>query len=134
MAFFIDTNIFVAALRGRAPQVQEQIMRLSPEEIRVPHVVLAELRLGAAKSARPEHHNRLVTAILQPFAVVWPDDKALEHYVEIRVALESVGKPISEPDLWIAAITRAASGTLVTNNTSEFERVPNLNLTDWLTA
>jgi tRNA(fMet)-specific endonuclease VapC len=134
MAFFIDTNIFVAALRGRAPEVREQIMRLPPEEIRVPHVVLAELRVGAAKSARPDHHNRLVSTILQPFAVVWPDDEALAQYVEIRVALEKTGQPISEPDLWIAAITRAASGTLVTHNTSEFERVPNLKLANWMQA
>ena len=132
MAFFIDTNIFVAALRGRAPEVRDQIMRLPPEEIRVPHVVLAELRVGAAKSARPDHHNRLVSTILQPFAVVWPDDEALAQYVEIRVALEKTGQPISEPDLWIAAITRAADGTLVTNNTSEFERVPDLKLANWL--
>lgn len=134
MAFFIDTNIFVAALRGRAPEVREQIMRLPPEEIRVPHVVLAELRVGAAKSARPDHHNRLVSTILQPFAVVWPDDEALAQYVEIRVALEKSGQPISEPDLWIAAITRAADGTLVTHNTSEFERVPDLKLANWMQA
>ena len=134
MAFFIDTNIFVAALRGRAPEVREQIMRLPPEEIRVPHVVLAELRVGAAKSARPDHHNRLVSTILQPFAVVWPDDEALAQYVEIRVALEKTGQPISEPDLWIAAITRAADSTLVTNNTSEFERVPDLRLANWMQA
>lgn len=109
-------------------------MRLPPEEIRVPHVVLAELRVGAAKSARPDHHNRLVSTILQPFAVVWPDDEALAQYVEIRVALEKSGQPISEPDLWIAAITRAADGTLVTHNTSEFERVPDLKLANWMQA
>ena len=134
MAFYIDTNIFVASLRGKAPQVQERIMRLPPEEIRVPHAVLAELRVGAAKSARPEHHNRLVTTILKPFAVVWPDETALQHYVEIRVELEQAGRCISEADLWIAAIARAAGGTLVTNNTREFERVSGLTVVDWLAS
>jgi len=39
--------------------------------------------------------------------------------------------PISEADLWIAATARAAGGILVTNNTGEFSRVPNLVLEDW---
>jgi len=84
MAFFIDTNIWVAALRGRAPQVKEKMLLLPPEEILVPHQVLAELRVGAAKSARPAHHDRQVNLILSPFAIVWPDEVALQHYVAIR--------------------------------------------------
>ena len=37
----------------------------------------------------------------------------------------------SEADLWIAATARATGGTLVTNNTGEFSRVPNLPVEDW---
>ena len=132
MTCFIDSNIFVASLRGRAPRVRARLMQHSPQDILVPHQVLAELRLGADKSARPEHNNHEVSVILQPFAIVWPDLAALEHYVDIRAGLEKAGKVIGESDLWIAAMTRAAGGTLVTNNTSEFARVPGLNLEDWL--
>ena len=70
--------------------------------------------------------------ILSPFSIVWPDDSALEHDVAIRLELEGAGQRISEPDLWIAAITRAATGTLVTHNTEEFERVSDLKIEDWL--
>lgn len=132
MAYFIDTNISVAALRGRAPHLQARIMQRPPHEIAVPHQVEAELRVGAAKSARPQHHDHQVGLILKPFAVVWPDQTALQHYVDIRVALEKIGKSISEPDLWIAAITRAAGGTLVTDNVGEFSRVPGLQVENWL--
>jgi len=51
--------------------------------------------------------------------------------VAIRVHLEAQGTPISEADLWIAATARAAGGTLVTNNTRELSRVPNLPVVDW---
>jgi predicted nucleic acid-binding protein len=61
-----------------------------------------------------------------------PDIAAVEHYVDIRGTLEKAGSVISQPDLWIAAITRAAGGILVTNNTAEFSRVPGLMLEDWL--
>lgn len=99
----------------------------------MPFQVLAELKLGAAKSARPEHHARQVAVILNPFEVVWPDTAAVEHYVEIRAELEKAGTVISEADLWIAAIKRAAGGTLVTNNTDEFSRVAGLPLENRLT-
>lgn len=132
MTWFIDTNIFVASLRGGAPQVQARFMQHRPHEILVPYMVLAELRLGAVKSARPEHNDLQVSNIIRPFAIIWPDPVALEHYVDIRATLERTGNIISEPDLWIAAITRAAGGTLVTHNTDEFARVPNLTLEDWL--
>jgi len=98
----------------------------------VPHQVEAELRVGASKSTRPEFHDRQVSIILKPFATIWPTYAALEHYVAIRTAWEASGSIISEPDLWIAAITRAADGVLVTHNTGEFARVPGLKLDDWL--
>ncbi len=132
MARFIDTNIFVACLRGRAEPIREKFLQHPPGEILVPFQVLAELKLGAAKSARPEHHARQVDQILQPFAIAWPDTAAVEHYVDIRSTLERAGSIISQPDLWIAAITRAAGGILVTHNSDEFLRVPGLMLEDWL--
>jgi len=88
MIFFIDTNIFVAALRGRAPHVRTRMQQHDPRNILVPHQVVAELRVGAAKSARPGHNNMQVSVILQPFAIAWPDAVALEHYADIRVTLE----------------------------------------------
>lgn len=132
MARFIDTNIFVACLRGRADHLREIFLRHPPGEILVPFQVMAELKLGAAKSARPEHHALQVDNILQPFAIAWPGIAALEHYVDIRRTLEKAGTLISQPDLWIAAITRAAGGILVTNNSDEFSRVPGLMHEDWL--
>ena len=132
MARFIDTNIFVACLRGRASHIRDEFLRCPPDEILVPFQVLAELKLGAAKSARPAHHARQVEQILQPFAIAWPDSEAVEHYVDIRSTLEKAGSIISQPDLWIAAITRAAGGILVTHNSDEFSRVPGLILEDWL--
>jgi len=50
------------------------------------------------------------------------------------VTLERKGTPIADADLWIAAITRATGGTLVTHNTGEFSRVSGLLLEDWLAS
>ncbi len=45
--------------------------------------------------------------------------------------LNAKGTPIGANDLMIASIAVANGLTLVTNNTSEFSRVPGLKLEDW---
>ncbi len=59
------------------------------------------------------------------------DDRAAEHFGEIRAALEKSGTPIGPLDLLIASIPRANNLTLVTHNTHEFGRVAGLELNDW---
>jgi tRNA(fMet)-specific endonuclease VapC len=127
----LDTNIVVACLRGKSAAAQRRLHAVSASSIRVPLQVHAELLVGAAKSNNPVTAKVRVLAFLTPFVVAWPDATVEDHYVAIRTHLEAVGTPISEADLWIAATARAASGTVVTNNTSEFSRVPNLTVEDW---
>lgn len=102
-----------------------------PIDVRVPLQVHAELLVGAAKSNNPAQAQARVLAFLAPFLIAWPDAMVEDHYVAIRTHLEAAGIPISEADLWIAATARAAGGTLVTNNTREFSRVPTLAIEDW---
>jgi len=134
MACLIDTNIFVAALRGKVPHLADRFLAHSPQDIFVPYLVVAELRVGAAKSGRREHHDRQITALWQPFVIAWPDLATVQHYVDIRSTLEATGTPIGESDLWIAATARASGGILVTHNQNEFRRVEGLRWEDWIGA
>ena len=59
------------------------------------------------------------------------DSAAIEFYGKIRSDLERKGLPIGANDYFIAAITRANNGVLVTNNTREFSRIEGLALEDW---
>ncbi len=131
MTYFLDTNTVVFCLRGRSPLAMRRLHAVPAADVRVPLQVHAELLVGAAKSAHAEQGKARVTAFLVPFSVAWPDAQVVEDYVAIRTHLEAQGMPISEADLWIAATARAVSGTVVTNNVSEFSRVPNLLVVDW---
>jgi len=53
-------------------------------------------------------------------------------YGSIRSALEKVGQTIGVNDLHIAAHARSEGLTLVSNNLREFERVPALQLANWV--
>ena len=131
MAYCLDTNTIVFCLRGKSAKAANRLRTTPASEVRVPMQVLAELRIGAAKSAKPLENKAAVESFVQPFAVLWPDESVVEHYVAIRTALESIGQTISEADLWIAATARAKGDVIVTNNVREFQRVPGPVVEDW---
>ena len=54
------------------------------------------------------------------------------QYARIRAQLESGGTPIGANDYWIAAQALALGAVVVTDNPSEFARVPGLITENWL--
>jgi len=60
------------------------------------------------------------------------DDLAACRYGEIRAFLEGKGKVIGAMDMLIAAHAGSLALTLVTNNLREFNRVPGLELENWV--
>jgi tRNA(fMet)-specific endonuclease VapC len=69
---------------------------------------------------------------LTPLEILDFDYAAAEQYGQIRAALEKEGNPIGAYDLLIAAHARSLGVTLVTNNLSEFSRVSNIKLENWV--
>jgi predicted nucleic acid-binding protein len=53
MAYCLDTNTIVFCLRGKSPQAMTRLHAMPTSEVGVPMQVLAELRVGPAKSAKP---------------------------------------------------------------------------------
>jgi predicted nucleic acid-binding protein len=58
-------------------------------------------------------------------------DQASTDYAKIRAHLKTQGTMIGANDLFIAAHARSLGLTLVTNNTREFARVPQLTIENW---
>ncbi len=131
MKYLLDTNVCIAAMRGKKPLVSARLAARPPADLLVCSVVVGELCVGAAKSRNPTAEQALVDAFLAPYLSLPFDDTAARRYAEIRVHLEAQGLTISDLDLEIAAIALANGLTLVTHNTNEFSRVPGLVLEDW---
>lgn len=131
MIYSLDTNLFVSILRGKSEAARDHLASFSPADIKVSEVVRAELIFGCLRSARPEKNRTLVDAILAPFERLPFAGDAVEHYASIRADLKSRGQTIGPNDLMIAATARAAGAVMVTQNLSEFSRVPGLVVDDW---
>lgn len=131
MIYLLDSNVWVAILRKKHPEVAVRYGAADPAQIRICSVVVAELRYGCLKSAKPTENRATVDALLAPVASLPYDDAATEHFAAIRHHLESIGQMIGPYDVQIAAISLANICTLVTHNTAEFRRVPGLIVEDW---
>lgn len=131
MRYLLDTNVCVRYLAGRSLVLRTRLSATPPDQLAVCSVVKAELRYGAYKSQRTEATLRSQDIFLAQLHSFSFDDAAAENYGQIRVALERAGTPIGANDLLIAAIALANQLVLVTHNTAEFYRVPNLIVEDW---
>lgn len=133
MRYLLDTNVCIEILRGRNASLKARLATKSLDELVLCSVVWAELQCGARLAQNPQ--NEL--ARLQDAFGHWPrlpfDDLAAEGYGEIRAHLQRAGRLIGGNDLLIAAIAQTNGMTLVTHNTGEFTRVPNLPVEDWQT-
>ena len=128
--FILDTNTLIYFFKGLG-NVDKHLLNTSPQNIGIPSIVVYELEYGITRSSSPQkrieqlqHLCSLVTIL--PFSQAEAQSAAL-----IRSALEKVGRPIGPHDILIAATAMVAGGTLVTNNTKEFERIDKLQLVNW---
>lgn len=129
MTWLLDTNVLIHAQRGRPETVRRRLRAVSPDDVVISTVTVAELWYGIARSADPDRKRELWSRFLTPFDVLAFDRAAAEAHGGLRFALRH--HPIGERDLLIAAIALANDLTVVTGNTREFRRVPGLRVEDW---
>ena len=133
MIWMLDTDT-VGYLINRAPGAQRIRRRLSgrsPGEIRLSAITVAEIRYGVAAGDVSEEREDALAEFLELFQLDDFPVAAAADYGEIRVALERASTIIGPYDLLIAAHARHIGATLVTNNETEFRRVPRLSVQNW---
>lgn len=133
MKYLLDSNAWIAAMRQTSPPLEVRISQRQPSDIVLCSVVLAELWYGVCRGNQASRaKNELLFATLRATYASLPlDDAAAIDSGELRALLAASGKLIGPHDLLIASIARTRGLTLVTHNTGEFSRVPNLLIEDW---
>ncbi|MFN8003753.1 MAG: type II toxin-antitoxin system VapC family toxin [Acidobacteriota bacterium] len=131
MKYLLDTNACINALHQRQTTFTQRFLAVPETDKVVCSVSRAELYYGAYKSKWPQKSLADLQAFLQPYPNLDFDLIAARISGEIRADLARKGTPIGPYDVQIAAIALAHGLVVVTHNTREFSRIPNLNLTDW---
>lgn len=129
VTYALDTNTLSYYMR-RQGGVVARMQAHSPRQIVLPAIVVYEVNFGLRRAGRRESLDAF-SKLVQTSVVLAFDAEAADHAARIRLVLEAAGTPIGGPDLLIAATARRHGCTLVTHNTREFARVPDLTIEDW---
>ncbi|HEU0230919.1 MAG TPA: type II toxin-antitoxin system VapC family toxin [Burkholderiaceae bacterium] len=133
LRYLLDTNIVSYVLKRRPVEVLT-IFNANASRMAISSITLAELFHGAEKSSRVGENLSVIEDFCSRLDVLPYGVKAAQHYGAIRAALEKQGQPIGVNDLHIAGHARSEGLVLVTNNVSEFARVPALEVENWMSA
>lgn len=130
LRYLLDTNIVIYVLKQR-PVEMLPIFNANASRMAISSITLAELLHGAEKSSRVSENLAVVEDFCGRVEILPYGAKAAQHYGSIRAAIEKLGRPIGVNDLHIAGHARSEGLVLVTNNVSEFARVPALEIENW---
>ncbi|MGO8789635.1 MAG: type II toxin-antitoxin system VapC family toxin [Terriglobia bacterium] len=128
--FLLDTNTLIYFFKGQG-KVAERLFAVPPGDVAISSVSLYEIEVGIAKSEHPAKRRGQFDTFLAVVSVLPFDRSAARAAATLRVDLEGRGLPIGPLDNLIAGVALAHRATLVTRNTREFSRLPNLAIMDW---
>lgn len=131
MKYLLDTNVCITYLRGKNALLLQRVGAHPAIDVAMCSVVAAELWHGAERSKNPIREHARVDAFIAQFVLLTFDESAARNFARIRHHIQSQGQTIGAYDYMIAAIALANNLILVTHNTGEFSRVPDLVLEDW---
>ena len=131
MTYMLDTNICIYAMKNKPEQVLQRLRKELNSGVCISSITLAELEYGMKHSSNPIKNEQALLRFLVPLSILPFGTAAASEYGEIRAHLQS-GTPIGPLDMLIAAHARSEDMILVTNNVREFERVPDLEVENWV--
>ena len=132
MAYLIDTDIIIFALRG-----DKTVLAKFEENKNIPisisMITYAELVFGAKRSGNEQKNMLKVNRIREIYPVEELNIGIMELFADIKANMYSKAMRIEDLDLFIAATAIYNDLTLVTNNTKHFKNIPLLELENWKT-
>lgn len=131
MKYMLDTIICIFAIRNSNDNVLKKFHEHLDDELYISSITLAELMYGVEKSRKPEQNRNALLQFLTLIDIKEFSEKAAIEYGKIRAFLENQGTPIGPLDTLIAAHAVSENMILVTHNTKEFLRVPDLTVENW---
>jgi tRNA(fMet)-specific endonuclease VapC len=96
----------------------------------VPAIAVGELYYGAQHSAHVEKNMKQLREFAASSTVLACDIVTAEHYGQIKNGLKAKGHPLPENDVWIAAIAKQHSLTVITRD-QHFREIDGLPLEEW---
>ena len=128
--YLLDTDIVVFLFRNNR-KVYDHIKELSPRQIYISDVTVAELEYGNHCSGRYKENKAMLDKFLLQVNVIAFAD-AIPLYAKERYRLRMSGLSIMDFDLVIACSSIVNNMIMVTNNVKHFNRVEGIAIENWI--
>lgn len=102
------------------------------EKMFITAISVGELLYGAYRSHHTERNLSLVNDLLARCTILNYDEQTARIFSKLKVQLEKLGTRLDDADLHIASITLHYNAILVTHNQRHFQRIPHLQIEDWI--
>lgn len=132
MKYLLDSDALAAAVRGRLPVVLK-LGQLKPNDVAVS--VLARMEAETALRMQPRaqaRYGRLLKEFLGSVSVLDFGAAEAQQAVSLSAYLQGTNDQLATLDLLQAATALCHQLTLVTDRTSAFSNVPNLDVEQWV--
>lgn len=130
--YLIDTNIWSHLQRRTTIGLTQRFGKLLMGQTFLSPIVLGEMETGFLKGDRAPQRRAALDQIIASSRLLIINQPVAQAYAKLRAQLELVGTPIGPNDTWIAAEALHHKMVLVTDNLREFQRVPKLQVENWL--
>lgn len=131
MKYLLDTDICIYLINGDKTLISK-VKDTGVFSIGISNVTLAELYYGAYLSEYVESNISNIIEFRKNLTVYSDNSDSAEAFGLIKSTLKQSGKIIEDFDILIASIAIANDCVLVTNNIRHFQRIPNLEIENWL--
>lgn len=131
MTYLWDTDTCIYYLNEHA-RIREKVRIVGAEQICVTSITIAELQYGAYNSQRVETNLQRIEAWQQTFQVLETVNQQIATiFGQKKAIMKKQGRMIGDFDLLIASFALHYRLIIVTNNTSHFCQIPDIQLENW---
>lgn len=131
MSYLLDTCV-ISDFFKKIPSVVKHFESVSPEKIHISSITVMEIEYGLRLHQEKEKKIRpLWKALLNHIHVIPYLPKCAIASAAIRASLKIKGLSIGPYDVLIAGTSLAHELIMITSNSCEFNRIPELTIEDW---
>ncbi len=131
MKYLLDTDTLIFWLKGNQ-HIENKACLFGLDNLRYSIISYAELYFGAYNSQHIERNLQTMEVVKQKLQLVEFNEKSAQIFGKIKANLKQQGNIILDADIMIASIALSHELILVTNNSKHFNRIPNLQLENWI--
>jgi len=130
--YLLDTNTAVNIMRKPQGAAASRFLATPPADLAVSIATKAELLVGPNRAKSQAGELPKLQRFLARVAILPFDDQCAEEFGRIAAHLFDIGAPVDGMDIEIASTAKLQGLIVVTANLSDFNRIPNLQIENWI--